>query len=350
MRRIKPLLASELVTLQEAQKNSAKAHFRVRCSAIELSNRGKSVSYIADLLVTRTDTIYTWMNRWESIGIVGLMILPGRGVKAKLDTLLTEQTTESEETLALIKKKVAANPQKLQEVALELSTELNIEITYGQLKRFMKEKLNYSWRRLRKWLKPNQDPIEYQQLYKELQALKKLQESGYLDLFYGDQSSFSMNPNVPYGWQEKGNAVKIVPSKQTPINIFGLLSAKGVLEAYECKGSMTSVAMIAFIDDFAKTRTQRTAIVLDNAPIHKSHEFLAAMERWKEQDLHIFFLPTYSPHLNIIETLWRKMKYEWLKPGDYLNCDTLSKAVVDIICNYGTKFNINFAKNKPAII
>jgi transposase len=350
MKRVKPLLDSELVTLQEAQKNSPKAHFRMRCSAIELSNRGKSVPFIADLFVTRTDTIYTWMNRWDTMGIVGLMILPGRGLKAKLDDLLTEKTTESAETLELIKKKVAANPQKLEEVALELSTELTLEITYGQLKRFIKEKLHYSWRRLRKWLKPNQDPIEYQRLYNELQELKKLEESGYLDLFYGDQSSFSMNPNVPYGWQEKGNAVKIVPSKETPINIFGLLSGKGILEGYECKGSMTSLAMIAFIDDFAKTRTQRTAIVLDNAPIHKSHEFLAAIERWKKQDLYIFFLPTYSPHLNIIETLWRKMKYEWLKPGDYLNCDTLSNAVVNIICNYGTKFNINFAKNNVAII
>jgi transposase len=199
-------------------------------------------------------------------------------------------------------------------------------------------------------LKPKQDPVEYERLYKVLQELKKLEESGFLDLFYGDQSSFSMNPNVPYGWQEKGNAIKIVPSKETPINVFGLLSKNGQLEGYECKGSMTSSAMIAFIDDFLKSRKQPTAIVLDNAPIHKSHEFLEAVKRWKEQDLYIFFLPTYSPHLNIIETLWRKMKYEWLKPTDYLNCDSLADAVRNIICTYGQKFTINFSQPFVAII
>jgi transposase len=347
MKSVVPLTEDELVTLQEAQKNSKKDHFRKRCLAIELSDRGKSVSYIADLLQTRTDTVYTWINRWDSVGLWGLMIQPGRGVKAPLDQLLTAPT---EESIHLIKKKIAENPQKLEEVAIELSIALKIEITYGKLKRFIKEKLNYTWHRLRKWLKPKQDPIEYERIYKALQELKKLEESGYLDVFYGDQSSFSMNPNVPYGWQEKGNAIKIVPSKETPINLLGLLSESGILEAYECKGSMTSLAMIAFIDDFGSSRTQRTAIVLDNAPIHKSHEFLAAIQRWEEQDLFIFFLPTYSPHLNLIETLWRKMKYEWLKPQDYLNCDTLSLAVINIIELYGTQFSIQFNKKNVAII
>ena len=227
-------------------------------------------------------------------------------------------------------------------MAIELSLALEIDISYHKLKRFIKEKLFYTWRRLRKWLKPKQDPVKYQELYDLLQKLKKLEESGFLDLFYGDQSSFSLNPNVPYGWQEKGNAIKIVPSKETPINIFGLLSKQNELEAYECKGSMTSDVMIAFIDDFIESRKSRTAIVLDNAPIHKSEAFQEAMKRWEEQDVYIFFLPTYSPHLNIIETLWRKMKYEWLKPKDYANSDTLANAVRNIICKFGTDFSIKF--------
>ena len=228
-------------------------------------------------------------------------------------------------------------------MAIEVGHELKKAISYHQLKRFVKEKLHYSWRRLRKWLKPKQDPVEYQRLYELLQKLKNLEETGYLDLFYDDQSSFSMNPNVPYGWQEKGNAIKIVPSKETAMNIFGLMSKNNELEAYQCEGSMTSAVVIAFIDDFFKNRKNRTAIVLDNAPIHKSDEFKEAIKRWEEQDLFIFFLPTYSPHLNLIETLWRKIKYEWLKPLDYLNCDTLSIAVSNILCKFGDQFSINFS-------
>ena len=83
MRYIKDITPAELVTLKEAQKYSDKPYFRERTMAIELSYCGKTVPYIANLLHTRTDTIYTWMNRWESEGIMGLMIKSGRVLNPK---------------------------------------------------------------------------------------------------------------------------------------------------------------------------------------------------------------------------------------------------------------------------
>ncbi len=51
---------------------------------------------------------------------------------------------------------------------------------------------------------------------------------------------------------------------------------------------------------------------MDQASIHTSHAILVLAE-WQEKQLEIFWLPTYSPHLNLIEILWRFMKYEWMK-------------------------------------
>jgi len=98
MKQKQHLLEAELLTIQEAQKNSPKSHFRRRCQAIELWDREKSVAYIGDLLQVRQESVYKWINRWNTMGIVGLMILPGRGLKA---TLL--ETTD--ESIKLIKKK-----------------------------------------------------------------------------------------------------------------------------------------------------------------------------------------------------------------------------------------------------
>lgn len=102
--------------------------------------------------------------------------------------------------------------------------------------------------------------------------------------------------------------------------------------------------MIVFLDDFASRITQKTVVVLDNAPIHHSAEFQSKIAVWQEQDLHIFFLPTYSPHLNLIERLWLKMKYEWLKPQHYLSFETLVKAVEHIVGQLGNEFSINFGE------
>ena len=74
------------------------------------------------------------------------------------------------------------------------------------------------------------------------------------------------------------------------------------------------------------------------------------IEAWEEQDLYVFFLPKYSPHLNLIEILWRKIKYEWLKPQHYLNKETFSQALEDILVKIGDEFKINFKKQKVPII
>ena len=47
MKKNQPLLEAELVTLQQAQKNSNKDYFRNHCLAIELRlSRNKSVAYM----------------------------------------------------------------------------------------------------------------------------------------------------------------------------------------------------------------------------------------------------------------------------------------------------------------
>ena len=47
--------------------------------------------------------------------------------------------------------------------------------------------------------------------------------------------------------------------------------------------------------------------------------FQNKIPEWREKKLEIFWLPTYSPQLNLIENLWRFMKYEWIEREAYLS-------------------------------
>lgn len=151
-----------------------------------------------------------------------------------------------------------------------------------------------------------------------------------------------MNPYLPSAWQKKGESIGIIPDKSTGINVFGLLSRDMDFHPYTTKQTINSGLTIGFIDDFAKNLNMPTVIVLDNATIHHSQEFEEQIERWQEQDLFIFYLPRYSPHLNIIETLWRKIKYEWLKPQHYFGSNTFFANLENILLKIGTTFKINF--------
>ncbi len=90
------------------------------------------------------------------------------------------------------------------------------------------------------------------------------------------------------------------------------MSSDNQLFALKTKGSVKSDFVINCIDGFANSfqRAPRSVIKIDNANIHHSEEFKAKIPQWAELGVEIFYLPTYCPHLNRIETVWRKCKYE----------------------------------------
>lgn len=135
MRKIENITEEEKSTLKEGFRNSTKAHFRGRCHSILLSNEGYKVSEIALLYKVRTRTIYTWFDRWELSGVTGLILVKGRGVKAKLDGL-------SKEDLEKVELAVKENPQSLKIVCENLSESLGFKVTKQMLKRTLKKNLN----------------------------------------------------------------------------------------------------------------------------------------------------------------------------------------------------------------
>lgn len=52
---------------------------------------------------------------------------------------------------------------------------------------------------------------------------------------------------------------------------------------------------------------------------------MAKIQEWEEQDVFIFFLPPYSPELNLIEILWRRIKYNWIPFDAYICLQNLKE-------------------------
>lgn len=52
----------------------------------------------------------------------------------------------------------------------------------------------------------------------------------------------------------------------------------------------------------------------------------------------LYGLPaTYSPEFNLIEFLWRKIKYEWLPITAYQSFQSLTDHVLKVLSGYGKK-------------
>ena len=102
--------------------------------------------------------------------------------------------------------------------------------------------------------------------------------------------------------------------------------------------------MIEVFDDFTNNITKPCVVVLDNASYHKSKKFKANIYKWSNKGLTLLYLPPYSPQLNIIEILWRFMKYVWIDYKAYLNFDNMETYIKTIFAKYGQDFMINFKR------
>jgi len=202
--------------------------------------------------------------------------------------------------------------------------------------------LGYIWKRARLSLrsKRNQNDFEFKQ--QQIESLKELEDSGYIDLYFGDESHFGLTPNVPYAWQTKENPILLPAAKGKFLNVVGLMNRKNDLFFEVNETTFNTDKFIIFMDKFADQIVKKTVVILDNSPIHKSKKFMAKIIEWKEKDLMIYFIPPYSPELNLIEILWKRIKYQWLPFEAYLCFQNLKERLSYVLNNFGKLYDIKY--------
>ena len=332
MRYIKGLTKETIKLLKRINKQSKHHQVRQRSHCILLSYQKYKISELMEIFQVSRNTIYNWLNNWEAWGLVGLYDCPGRGRKK----LFNESQQKN------IKEWVKQTPKNLGIVQEKIKQEWDIVTSKDTIKRVIKC-LGMKWKRMRRRVGGKPDKEVYERKKQLLKALKKLDVQGSIDLRYLDESGFCLMPYVPYCWQDKLEVEGLKASKSKRLNVIGLLNRNNDLESYIFENKINSEIVIKFLDNYANKIKKLTVVVIDNAPIHRSKAFGEKIAEWKEKKLEIFWLPTYSPQLNLIEILWRFMKYEWIKTEAYFSWNNLVEYVEDILKYFGTKYTINFA-------
>ena len=173
-----------------------------------------------------------------------------------------------------------------------------------------------------------------------------MEEEDKCDLFYFDESGFSQKSNLPYCWSPIGvQSLRPAYSQSKRLNVLGFLSRQGTLSFQTTEGRVSSDTVIDAFDNFIDMRVDKKPcfIILDNASFHRSKKFKQKIKEWVMKDVVICYLPAYSPELNIIAILWKKVKYEWLSCNAFKTFENLKLNVKNILNSYGTKLTITFS-------
>ena len=193
-------------------------------------------------------------------------------------------------------------------------------------------------------MKGKESPEIYQHKKAILGELEELSEDERIDLFYADQSRVSLEPCIPYGWQFPDEEVFMPTAKGGGLNCLAILGRNNQCLIETTEHTINSRLIFERLESFSADLKTPTVIVLDNARIHTSGIIKERRKVWQARGLYLFYLPRYSPHLNIVETLWRKLKYEWLSPADYLCKENLFYQIRLALTAVGQNLFIKFSK------
>jgi len=326
MKSVIPLSPTEITTLQQMRDNHPIRRARIRAQALLLSDKGFQMSEIADIYSTDSRTVSEWISRWEQQGVVGLYDKFREGRPSILTHCQQQQVIEW----------IEQSPKELNKVRATIQQQIKKQVSRKTIKRIAKKK-RLRFKRIRKSPKKRPSEKQAKRGKQMIDRVEKQQRAGVIDLRYFDATGFCLVPPVPYAWQPIGETIQVPCSKSKRLNVLGFLNKENQLFPCMIEGKVDSACVIACFDAFSETIQKRTVVLIDRASVHTSKEFVSSIRRWVKRGLIVKYLPPYSPHLNLIEILWRFIKYRWLPLSAYACWANLSAAVFNILAQYGTE-------------
>ena len=328
-----PLSLCEQQTLEQMYQYHPKRNVRIRSHSILLSSSGLSIKSICQIYKVDRRSVSSWIDRWEQNGLMGLSDKPRSGRRR------TFTDEEEKKVLAHLKE----NPKQIKTVVHIIEEQTGKQTSTDTIKRIAKRARN-TWKRIKKVPSKTPDPRLYQRAKQKLEVLQEQEDKGIIDLYYFDASGFSLQSCVPYAWQPIGEYIQVPNSKSKRLNVLGFLNRENDLFPVFVEASVDTSVVVACFEAFKNQIRKKTVVLLDRASVHTSKEFIENIPKWVKDNLIIKYLPPYSPQLNLIEILWRFIKYYWIPFAAYQSFKTLVHEVENIVINFGKnqRYQINF--------
>ena len=185
-----------------------------------------------------------------------------------------------------------------------------------------------------------------------------------MTLAYLDECGFSPSLPVSYSWTLKGER-KLVPyenpqgRRANAISVYLPFGKQASVKLPELwwdvvPRTLRAEDVLQILraiprDSGANGRGKRAlVIVLDNASIHVSHLIKDARSALRQQGIHLYYLPPYSPELNRIEPLFGVVKNTEMPERTYPTVPALITAIDLAFTRYEHRL-INQAQHHPRL-
>lgn len=269
---------------------------------------------IADILRVSRITLWEWSNIYQEGGLDALATLHYKGQPSKLNQFGKQLVFE------FMKKPVAT----LKEAQHFIEKTTGIKRSLPQIKDFLRRN---KIKRRKVGQIPAKADIDKQNNFKKnkLDRLIKLVKGKRIKLFFVDASHFVHQPFLGYLYGLKRFFIRSAAGRKR-FNVLGALDAVTKTVSTICNETYINAKSVCQLLELLAHQYvgEKIYLVLDNARYQRCQ---LVKETAKKLRIHLVFLPPYSPHLNLIERLWRFTKKEVLYNEYYSSFDEFKNAI-----------------------
>lgn len=329
--RVVELTNEEKIQIQTIIKKGKDWRERERAETIWLLSEGQTVFDVAKKQGVIPETIRERRRRWYKKGMASLADQVRSGAPCKLndehrESLKGWMDEEAQDSRTLYTRLKETYPTLL----------LCTATLRNECKR-----LGYVWKRTRYSLKKKRDEQRFKQAERDIAELIAQAQAGEIELAYVDEAGFAPQPPNRSAWTKSGETHAVTATRGQRLNVIGALLSSGELLMTKLWHSVTGLWFFAFLMAVLKRVKKPLVVILDNASIHTAKKYQPYWDLLTEAGMRFYFLPPYSPELNRIEMLWRKMKYQWL-PFKSFTPSELEQAIESIGTGFGSEYTLTF--------
>lgn len=238
------------------------------------------------------------------------------GISALFETHYYCPTSALDPYKNAIKSSLDASPvQSVNEAALRIKTVTGITRKPTQVRQFL---LRHGYRYRKMGQVPGKaDSVKQEKWLEALQPYIQKARKGECHLFFSDAAHFTLSSFACMAWSVSRVFLKTAAGRNR-MNVLGTVDAisKEVITHINTT-YITADTIVEFLQRLRTRYGQKPiAIVMDNA---RYQHCQIVLDKAKEMNVKILFLPPYSPNLNIIERLWKFTKKKILYGKYYEN-------------------------------